>query len=49
MQGTIDGRLIGYVHGDIEVPEQLRYYFLNSPPIFKNTAVCRDVIGNLMK
>ena len=31
------------------MPEHLRDYFSNSPPIFKNTAVSRDDIGNLMK
>ena len=49
MQGIIDGRLFGYVQCDIEVPEHLRDYFSNFPPIFKNTAVSRDDIGNLMK
>ena len=49
MQGVIDGRLFGYVQCDIEVPEHLRDYFSNLPPIFKNTAVSRDDIGNLMK
>ena len=45
----IDGRLFGYVQCDIEVPEHLRDYFSNFPPIFKNTAVSRDDIGDLMK
>ena len=49
MQGIIDGRLFGYVQCDIEVPEHLRDYFSNFPPIFKNIAVSRDDIGNLMK
>ena len=49
MQGIIDGGLFGYVQCDIEVPEHLRDYFSNFPPIFKNTAVSRDDIGNLMK
>ena len=49
MQGIIDGRLFGYVQSDIEVPEHLRDYFCNFPPIFRNTAVSRDDIGNLMK
>ena len=34
---------------DIEVPEHLRDYFSNFPPIFKKTAVSRDDVGNLMK
>ena len=49
MQGIIDGRLFGCIQCDIEVPENLRDYFSNFPPIFKNTAVSRDDIGNLMK
>ena len=49
LRGVIDGRLFGYVQCDIEVPEHLRDYFSNFPPIFKNTAVSRDDIGNLMK
>ena len=49
LQGIIDGRLFGYVQCDIEVPERLRSYFSNFPPIFKNTVVSKDDIGNLMK
>ena len=49
MQAIIDGRLFGYVQGSIEVPEHLRDYFSNFPPIFKNPAVSRNDIGNLMK
>ena len=49
LHGIIDGKLFGYVQCDIEVPEHLRDYFSNFPPIFKNTAVSRDDIGNLMK
>ena len=49
LQGIMDGRLFGYVHCDIEVPEHLRSYFANFPPIFKNTGVSREDIGTLMK
>ena len=49
MQEIIDGRLFGYVQCDIEVPENLRDYFSNFLPIFKNIVVSRDDIGNLMK
>ena len=49
MQGIIDGRSFGYVQFDIEVPEHLRDYFSNFLPIFKNTAVSRDDIGNPIK
>ena len=49
LQRIIDGQLFGHVQCDIEVPEHLRDYFSNFPPIFKNTVVSRDDIGNLMK
>ena len=49
LHGINDGRLFGDVQCDIEVPEHLRDYFSNFPPIFNNTAVSRDDIGNLMK
>ena len=49
LHGIIDGRFFGNVLCDIEVPEHLRDYFSNFPPIFKNTAVSRDDNGNLMK
>ena len=49
LQGIIDKRLFGYVQCDIEVPEHLRSYFSNFPPIFKNTEVSREDIGPLMR
>ena len=49
LQGIIDGRLFGYVQCDIEVPDHLQIYFSNFPPIFKNTVVSREDIGNLMR
>ena len=48
-EGNIDGQLFGYVQCDNEVPEHLRSYFSNFPPIFKNTVVSREDIGNLMR
>ena len=48
-QGVFDGRLFGYVQCDIDVPEHLRDYFSNLPPIFKNTVVSKTDIGDLMK
>ena len=45
----IDERLSSYVQCDIEVPEHLRDYFSNFPPIFKKTLVSKNDIGNLMK
>ena len=49
LQGIIHGRLFRYVQCDIEVPDNVLEYFSNFPPMFKNTAVSRDYIGNLMK
>ena len=49
LQGIIDGRLFGYVQCDIEVPEHLRDYFSNFPPIFKKIVVSKDDNGDLMK
>ena len=43
------GKLFGYVQCDVEVPEELKKKFANSPPIFKNTNVGRHDIGLLMK
>ena len=41
--------LFGYVQCDLKVPEDLKAYFANFPPIFKNTVVSRNDIGDLMK
>ena len=49
MQQIIDGQLFGYVQCYIEVPEHLRDYFSDFPPILKITVVSREDIGNLMK
>ena len=49
LQGITDGQLFGYVQCDVEVPEHLRSYFSNFPPIFNNTVVSREDIGNLMR
>ena len=42
-------RLFGYVQCDLKVPEHLKAYFANFPPSFKNTAVSRNDIADLMK
>ena len=49
LQGIIDGQLFGYVQCDIEVPEHLRSYFSNFPPVFKNTVVSREDNSLLMR
>ena len=43
------GKLFGYVQCDIEVPEILRSKLDDFPPIFKNTLVSKNDIGELMK
>ena len=48
MQGIRSRRLFGYVQCDLKVPEHLKAYFANLPPIFKNTVVSRIDIGDLM-
>ena len=49
MQEVKSGRLFGYVQCDLKVPEHLKTYFANFPPIFKNTVVSGNYIGDLMK
>ena len=48
LPGIIDGQLFSFFQCDIEVPEHLRSYFSNFPPIFKNSVINREDIGNLM-
>ena len=43
------GKLFGYVQCDIEVPENLRANFANFPPIFKNTLISKNDVGDLIK
>ena len=49
LQRIINGPLFGYVQRDIEVRGNLRSYFSNFPPVFKNTVVCGEDIGTLMR
>ena len=44
-----DGSLFGYVQCDLVVPDELKSKFANFPPIFKNTEVGRNHIGDYMK
>ena len=44
-----EGKLIGYVQCDIEVPGNLRANFANFPTIFENTLVRQSDIRDLMK
>ena len=49
MHGIERGRLFVYFQFDLKVPEHLKAYFANFPPIFRNTVVSRNDIGDLMK
>ena len=49
MQEIKGRKLFGYAQCDLKVPEHLKAYFANFPPIFKNTVVSRNDIGDLMK
>ena len=49
IEGKKKGNVFGYVQCDIEVPENLRATFANFPPIFKNTLVSKNDIGDLME
>ena len=44
-----DGILFSYVQSDLKVPQHLKAYYANFPPIFKKTVVSRNDIGDLMK
>ena len=46
---VIDGTLFGMVECDVRVPDNLREYFADMQPIFKNTTVTRDDIGSFMQ
>ena len=43
-----DGSLYGYIQCDLVVPDELKAKFSNFPPIFKNTEVGRNDIGEYM-
>ena len=49
MQETESGRLFGFVQCHLGVHEHLKAYFANFPPIFKNTVVSGNDIGDLME
>ena len=49
LEGIKKGNLFGYVQFDIEVPENLRANFANFPPIFKNTLVSKNDVGDLLE
>ena len=49
LAAVIDGMLFGMIECDIHVPPELRPYFSEMQPIFKNANVTRDDIGPYMR
>ena len=49
MQEVKSGRLFSCVQYDLNVLQQLKTYFANFPPIFRNAVVSKNDIGNSMK
>ena len=49
LAAVIDGTLFGMIECDIHVPPELRPYFSEMQPIYKNTTVTRDDIGPFMR
>ena len=49
LAAVIDGMLFGMIECDIHVPPELRPYFSEMQPVFKNTTVTRDDIGPFMQ
>ena len=49
LTAVIDGTLFGMIECDVRVPDNLREYFAEMQPIFKNTTVTRDDIGSFMQ
>ena len=49
IQNIQDGYLFGFVECDIEVPDHLKEYFSEMPPISKNVDVCLDDVGEFMQ
>ena len=49
LAAVIDGTLFGMIECDIHVPPELRPYFSEMQPVFKNVTVTRDDIGTFMR
>ena len=49
LEAIEEGTLFGLIECDIKVPEQLKDYFSEMTPIFKNTEVSLEDIGETMK
>ena len=49
LQAIVDEKLFGLVQCDLETPEELKPHFEEMTPIFKNTNISREDIGETMK
>ena len=49
LAAVVDGTLFGMVECDVRVPDELKDYFSEMQPVFKNTSVTRDDIGPFMR
>ena len=49
LAAVVDGTLFGMVECDVRVPDELKYYFSEMQPVFKNTSVTRDDIEPFMR
>lgn len=49
LRGFQNGELFGFALVDISVPSHLKEHFKEFPPIFKNTVISREDIGEHMK
>ena len=49
LAAVVDGTLFGVIECDVCVPEELRDYFSEMQPVFKNASVTRDDIGPFMR
>ena len=49
MDHVKNGEIFGAVEVDIQVPDSLKPYFQEMPPVFKNTTVSHDDIGDFMR
>jgi len=48
LSAILDGRIFGAVQCDVRVPENLKSHFGEMPPVFKNTTVTENDIGDHM-
>ena len=49
LQKIQNGELFGFIECDVEVPKSLRNYFSELPPIFKNSTISFEDIGQHMQ